>query len=361
MVDIISFSEALSDAAQYSTKHLLLGNGFSIACIPSIFSYSSLYERTDLNSYPEIKQAFEKLGTTDFELIIHALENAYTVLPAYDDCLGDLCKKMDSDSSKLKELLIETIAENHPPLPSEVEEQKVKACRKFLSNFLYKDSRSKVYSLNYDLLLYWTLMHSLEEEDFQLSHIDGFGREAWFEEGQSYVSDVLTWDGTSTNQNIHYLHGALHLFDSGHQLEKFSWTDTGIRLIEQARKALESGKFPLFVTEGNSAKKMDKITHSAYLFHSFRSFESIANAGRGRPGNTCLFTFGVSFSDNDRHIFNKIANGRIKHLYVSLYGDPQSESNKNIIALAEGLKSGRNAHPLGITYYDAASANVWGN
>lgn len=360
MTNVITFQEAIKKADTYNTKHLLLGNGFSIACVPSIFTYNSLFEEADFSIYPEIEKAFSKLKTTDFELVINALESASIVLPAYDENLTVISRKMQIHSNRIKELLIETIANRHPPFPSEINENKYKSCRKFLSYFVNKKSTGRVYSLNYDLLLYWTLMHEMENEDFELNHNDGFGRDSQLENGEYEVSTELIWQGKSDSQNIHYLHGALHLFDGGSQLEKFSWTDTGMRLIDQARKALEENKFPVFVTEGDSEKKMKKITHNPYLFNGYKSFESVTKAGKSKnPGSTCIFTYGVSFSDNDRHIFSKIAHGRIKHIFISIYGDPKNDFNKNIIALSEGLKSSRKEYPLKITYYDAESAKVW--
>lgn len=360
-MNLITFNEAIKKSNSYTTRHLLLGNGFSIACVPSIFTYNSLFEEADFSSNPEIEKAFKNLSTTDFELVINALEKASLVLPAYDENFEKICKKMNLDANVIKELLIETIAERHPAYPSEIPENKYKACRKFLSHFVYSKSKGRIYSLNYDLLLYWTLMHEIEDESFQLDHNDGFGRDSTFENGEVDISSELIWKGKQSAQNVHYLHGALHLFDSGIQLEKFSWIDTGMTLIEQARKALKKNKFPLFVTEGNSDKKMTKISHSAYLFNAYNSFEGITKSGLSKkPGNTCLFTYGVSFSDNDKHIFNKIANGRIKHLFIGIYGDPKAERNENIIAIAESLKSSRREHSLDITYFDAETAKVWG-
>ena len=48
--------------------------------------------------------------------------------------------------------------ENHPPIPAEIPDEKFWACRRFLSHFI-GGAGGQVYSLNYDLLLYWTLMH----------------------------------------------------------------------------------------------------------------------------------------------------------------------------------------------------------
>jgi hypothetical protein len=39
---LLTFAQALDKASGYSKRHLLLGNGFSIACEPTIFTYGSL-------------------------------------------------------------------------------------------------------------------------------------------------------------------------------------------------------------------------------------------------------------------------------------------------------------------------------
>ena len=197
------------------------------------------------------------------------------------------------------------------------------------------------------MLLYWTLMHELDDEESESKFSDGFGRDSWIENGAPQFADELTWQGKSSFQNIHYLHGGLHLYDTGHQIQKFSWTDTGMSLIDQSRNALQEGKFPLFVTEGNNLKKMEKINHNAYLFTSFRSFEDMANSGKTKsPGNTCLFTYGVSFSENDKHIFNRIAHGRIKQLFISIYGNPQSKANKGIIGKGGSIEKPKGQIPI---------------
>ncbi len=68
----ISFTEALNLTAD-TKRHLLLGNGFSIALFWDRFSYMSLLENVDFTHFPEARKAFDLLGTTDFEVVIHAL------------------------------------------------------------------------------------------------------------------------------------------------------------------------------------------------------------------------------------------------------------------------------------------------
>lgn len=357
-VNVLSFKEAIDDSARYSCRHLLLGNGFSIACVPAIFTYSSLYEQADFSEIPEVKQLFEKLNTKDFELVINCLENGSLAIPIYIENYSKAANLMKQHAGRLKELLVETVAKNHPEYPSEIEEYKYLACIKFLKNFI--DYSGKVYSFNYDLLLYWTVMYGMDNQLIKAAPIDGFGRDTDYLDGERSVSEYLTWQGdlTARHQNIHYLHGALHLFDRGADVEKFTWRDKNKRLIDQAREALSQGRFPLFVSEGESDKKMEKIIHNGYLYHSYKSFSATMKVGPHKKN--ALFTYGLSFADNDKHVLKKIAEGNVQHLYVSLFGDQESTSNKQIINEVEQLGRRRKDQNLKVSYYDAASAKVWG-
>lgn len=354
----MTFQEAISHSSGYSKKHLLLGNGFSIACVPTIFSYNSLYSAADLTAMPELAGVFSSLKTNDFELVINTLENSSKILTAYDSNLDMVSNKMHQQAQALKEKLIQTVADNHPAIPGEIQDSKYEACLKFLANFI--DQKGNIYTLNYDLLLYWTLMYGWNKKLINTQPNDGFGRDSAFYDGQHYVDDYLTWQGDKNahGQNVHYLHGALHIYDRGIEVEKFNWTDTHKPLIDQAREALSQDRFPLFVAEGESEKKLDRITHSGYLFHSYKSFSTTMSFG-ARSDKCCLFTFGVSFGANDAHILEKIANGKVSCLYVSLYGDPSTTVNKQIIKSAEELKRRRKDGNLDICYYIASTAHVW--
>ena len=357
---LLTFNDAIKQAANYDKRNLLLGNGFSIACVPTIFTYSSLYEQADFSKMPEVKEVFKSLNTKDFEEVVHALEHASIVLPAYKQ-LPKTVALILKHAKRIKEILIETIAKNHPERPNSIEEYKYKACVQFLNNFLGNDGA--IYSLNYDLLLYWTLMYGLNEGILNAEPNDGFGKDVELNDADIpiSVSDYVIWQGDSNahGQNIHYLHGALHIFEREAEIEKFTWVNTGKPLIEQTREALEENRFPLFVAEGDTIKKLTRITHSGYLYHSYKSFSQRMKTGDKRS-KACLFTYGVSFSANDEHIIKKITNGKFNHLFVSIYGSPDSPTNKQIIQSVESIKRKRRNQEFSISYYDAESAEVWG-
>ncbi|MDO8324291.1 MAG: DUF4917 family protein, partial [Phenylobacterium sp.] len=142
----------------------------------------------------------------------------------------------------------------------------------------------------------------------------------------------------------------------GPDLRKYTWIRKNVPLIDQAREAINNNSFPLFVAEGTSPKKKDKIRHNAYLYQGFKQLA--ANVSQAKH---CFFIFGHSLADNDQHILNRLGRGRFPHLYVGIYGDPRAATNDEIMKRAEalaGLRTDRN--PLQVSFYDAESAHVWG-
>jgi Domain of unknown function (DUF4917) len=301
-IEVVSFKRALKQAEGYSKKHLLLGNGFSIACKPNIFAYGSLFEEAKKSMSPELAEIFAAMGTQDFEEVIRALQNAATIVGVYRPKWAITKKTLMDDADKLKAELIQAVAGRHPARPNEINDDKYFACRTFLSNFLTKGG-GKVYTLNYDLLLYWALMH--EEDDpvdrIELLHDDGFRKDP-----DDLDAAYVEWqgEGAAHGQNVHYLHGALHLFDAGHQLQKYTWINTGKALVDQANAALKKNFFPVFVAEGNTNSKLTKIQHSAYLHHNFKSFAGVCQTKS--TNGSALFVFGHSFAKNDAHILNQL-------------------------------------------------------
>jgi len=355
MADFLTFDEAIGHSAQFKKRHLLLGNGFSIACRPKIFTYGSLFEQADFSTAPRLPDVFDAVGTTDFEHIIKMLEDASRVVPVYSKEATEAAAQMAADAEALKDILIQTVANNHPNIPNEINDEQFWACRRFLAHFLGDENKDgKVYTLNYDLLLYWTLMHEDMgfDDPISLAANDGFGRD------EDTEPEYVNWMGESGahGQRVHYLHGALHLFDAGAELQKYTWVNTGKPLLEQAREAMGARKFPLFVAEGKSNQKLAKIKHSAYLHHSYKSFSSQMG-----QRNDALFIFGHSLAENDQHILKKIARGKVGQIYVGLYGDPNSDGNKAIRSAANALGAHRDERvPLSVAFFDAGSAQVWG-
>ena len=136
--------------------------------------------------------------------------------------------------------------------------------------------------------------------------------------------------------------------------------NTGKALVDQATEALKNDLFPVFVAEGDSKSKLTKIQHSAYLHHNFKSFAGVCQP-KTRDG-TALFVFGHSFAMNDAHVIDQIGRGKIAHLFVSLHGDPSSNSNLKIRSGVDRIVAlrPRTFPALKVDFFGAASAKVWG-
>jgi len=355
MTKLLTFEQAIADSDQFSKRHLLLGNGFSIACRPNIFQYGSLFDRANFSTAPEAASVFETLGTKDFEVAIRALESASLLFPMYSPETKAGIQKMKRHAAALKEILVETVASNHPANPNELDENEIWACRRFLKHFLH-DKDGHVFTLNYDLLLYWTLMNDgnpFDTAPFDLRKNDSFGNDE-----DDPDTEYVVWQGeTAANTaNIHFLHGALHLFDAGAELQKFTWVRSGEPLIDQTRAAIAADKFPLFIAEGTSEQKKARIRHNAYLYQSFKVLAANANTR-----NHCFFVYGHSLLENDDHVLKRLGRGAFKKLYISVYGDPDSADNKALVRRANDLTRMRNSRsPLEVSFFDAGSAKVWG-
>jgi Domain of unknown function (DUF4917) len=347
VITISTFDQAMRGIKGAKNKHLLLGNGFSIALKPDIFTYGSLYENADFSDAPRVPELFEALGTKDFEIVIRYLQDAAKVVEVYRPELRRLAARLRQDAAAIKHALVSAVAKRHPDRPFDVSASQYAACRAFLHRF------NHIFTLNYDVLLYWALMQT-EVDKLALLPDDGF-RHPEEDPDLPYVS----WQ-QSHSATVYYLHGALHLFDQGTDIIKYTWSKTDKAIVDQIRGALDEDKFPLFVSEGTSASKRERILHNAYLHKALRSFESCCKT----PANAIVI-FGHSLAVTDNHIIRCIAAGGVANLLVGLYGDPKSSGNGAVIKNAKTLvdlreeKRGKR-FPLSITFYDAATAKVWG-
>jgi len=342
-IELLTFDDALGACRDANVQpHLLLGNGFSISCRPDAFNYGALLDEATFNTaHGDVRAVFELLGTTDFERVIELLRLAGDLTDRYEPGAG-LGEKLRHDAQAVREALAVTLAARHPDLPFDIDQVEYEAVRKFLQHF------RKIYTLNYDMLLYWAVMQDLEPE---VPTNDGFRN------GNDPGADYVIWEPYLDygEQRLFFLHGGLHLYDSGHEISKITWSRTGVPLVDQIREALAGERYPLIVTEGTSQEKEAKVLHNAYLNHAIRSFAKIQKT---------IFIHGHSLAANDRHIFRRIEEGKLERVYISLYGDPESQANREVVVRGQQLATNRTAfdhrRPLTVEFYDAESAHVWG-
>lgn len=69
MTDVKTFDECIAITGT-AKKHLMLGNGFSIALFPKIFNYKTLAENIESE---RINLLFKAIDTNDFEFVMRRL------------------------------------------------------------------------------------------------------------------------------------------------------------------------------------------------------------------------------------------------------------------------------------------------
>ena len=70
-INILTFQESINKAK--TNRHLLLGNGFSIALKRNIFNYGSLLKKANFSTVPHARELFDTLNTQDLEAVIRLL------------------------------------------------------------------------------------------------------------------------------------------------------------------------------------------------------------------------------------------------------------------------------------------------
>jgi hypothetical protein len=337
---VLSFEEALARSREiHKKRHLLLGNGFSIACRPDCFAYKRILDEADLAPLSIAGgRLFESEDTADFELVIRSLRSAARMADFYETSDVELSGRLRGDADRLKDILANTLAKKHPDNVGEIENSEYESVRQFLAHF------ERFYTLNYDLLLYWAVMQELEPS---FKHDDGFRADP-----DEPDADWVAWNSYNQyGQNVFFMHGGLHLYGEGATLKKLTFSRTGIALVDQIREQLDAGAFPLIVTEGTTAEKLSGILAHAYLGKCLRSLSSCDGS---------LFIHGHSLAENDDHILRAVVEAKFKAIFVSLHGDPEDEDNQVIRERAETLSLRRpEKKPLEIYFYSADSASVW--
>ena len=186
---ILSYDDVLNEAGEL--RHLLLGNGFSIACRPNLFRYDRLLDQANFSDLKTAKEAFNRLSTTNFELVIRALRSFSLISELYSPADSSARARAGSDADSLREVLVHAIADSHPNRPNDITAQEYLNCRNFCRGY------KSINTLNYDLLIYWALMQD-ELGDGEISCDDGFRKPA-----DDPDAEYVSWDPTILSSKLY--------------------------------------------------------------------------------------------------------------------------------------------------------------
>lgn len=331
--------------SQSREHHLLMGNGFSISYDKAMFSYNALHQFIMNNRDDVVQRVFNVLNTQNFELVMQQLDN-FADIAAIFNTPKNIINDVSAAVNSLRGGLVDAITSLHPDHVFSVPDDKSKSCASFFSEYL--NNNGHIFSTNYDLLMYWILMRNNID-----NCIDGFGRYAENLDDGEYVEEDdiewsdLTWGVHKFKQNIHYLHGALPLFDEGSTIIKAE--SNGEWLLDVVKRKIQEKKYPIFVAAGDSKQKMEHISHNKYLTFCYDKLTEITGS---------LIVFGFSFGENDGHIIdaiNKAAKQGKNHYpkLISVYIGVFSESDY------EHITKLRSKFKCKVNLFDAKTVNIW--
>lgn len=305
-------------------RQLLLGNGFSMSK-HALFGYASLYQealRHDIGLAP----LFQGHGA-NFEAALGAATNA-------------------DDRIRIRRALVAAIGALHP-IRKFLSPEDCENCGKFLEQFAGRARepvRGRVFTTNYDLLLYWVLM----QRQTRLKLYDGFDNSGVWHEG------------LIDNTFVFYLHGALHHYEENlgrvwpeMRQYKLMWRE-GENLPTQVRRHIATGHFPVFVSEGSSPEKKESIRRNPYLKRAARAFSTQCTRADG-----AVFTFGHSLSEVDAHITDVLKDGRAA-LYLGVH--KPTNDGAGVMSLAKSWADSRaeaGRAPRKVKLFDTSECQVW--
>ena len=326
----------------YPKKTLLLGNGFNLALLREEgLSYRRLKDglnSQDFHIQESIKTELEN-ENNNFETLIRKLEEASRIAGVY----GANSVEMDNDAIALREGLAETISNLHPLQERIVANGASRNCSRFLRKF------SNIFTLNYDLLLYWVILNESMEGKFK----DGFGR--------SNPEGPLVWLNRDS-QNIFYVHGALHLykqlyenFDSDFLLGQSHFIYKLVRengsLLEQVSDNINSGRYPFTVVEGNQTQKLQTIIENVYLRDCMDKLKKLVGE---------VYTFGWSASiPEDTHIIHALGASKITKCFFGVRAGVNLVPIEEQFEIINARRRRESRDGLELIFYNSDTAPVW--
>ncbi|SAK59938.1 hypothetical protein AWB79_02666 [Caballeronia hypogeia] len=320
-------------APHYHRGTILLGNGASMAVSPS-FGYGSLLEHAQRNGLlaDDVNRLFHSFGTSDFELILRLVWQASNVNKSLE--IPD--RRTHQAYLNVRECLIQAVRDVHPEY-DQVNGQ-LPSMYEFLRGF------DTVISLNYDLLVYWTMTYGLNIQDGHLfkdcflgNGVHGAFNDAWQRFRAPYREQ--------TNTLVFYPHGNLALCRNAVEQE-LKIHNAGAGLLEAILQAWRSEQFvPLFVSEGTMQQKVTSIQNSYYLATVYRE---VLTSQR-----FALTLFGWGLGEHDRHLLKRMRGTGIQRVAVAVFRGDQVYCNYVHQVIQDDLG------PVQVDFFDSESPGCW--
>ena len=320
-----------NDIAEKYGDTLILGNGASVA-INNSFLYASLLDRalTEKLISDDVEQIFDFFNTKDFEFVLRTVWQATNV----NNALKIEDKRTREAYLNVRESLIRAVREVHPD--HDAVSPHFPAIYQFLKRF------DTVISLNYDLIVYWTMMYGLDVRD-RHSFKDCFVNGELYDDWKDLRKPIR---GAESVTLVFYPHGSLVLSrDNVEQERKIHGGET--RLLDAILARWETEEVvPLFVSEGTWKQKVSAIRNSYYLSTVYREVLT--------SEHPTLTVYGWGLAEQDMHILDRMSGSGIKSVAVSVYQNRQADCNHAAQVIADKLGA-----DVEVEFFDSRSEGCW--
>jgi hypothetical protein len=286
---------------KFYNSDIIIGNGFSINLCERL-NYKALHDLFLKTSSKELEEIFKLLGTSNFELILDTIEKTNII----SQSLGVNISSLPRLINELKDGLIISIQNTHPRY-AETNMHILRSLAAELSIF------RNIFTTNYDIFLYKIILANNELVKLNLLKSIEF-QDAFYEELNP--TQLGFGDIDDSRKQIFYLHGALFLYSEKSVTYKLRKIDASVEFINLIRREVQNNNFPLFVSEGSSEAKRERINSNYYLRECSERLKN--------NNNDCLTSYGFSFSSPDNHIVDYISKSKIKQILISIYPDYDS-------------------------------------
>lgn len=326
----------------YESGSILVGNGLSRS-LYSAFDYGSLIDAAKKNTENPLScddlKLFTKFATSNFEEVLGRLLVTQHVLSAIAPSCAAL-SRVEEGYERIRDSLIEAVHDVHIDR-GEISNNVALKIGEALSY------HSLVFTTNYDLITYWSLMHWATVNDvLRHNRIRDHFRNIDPETKWDHIfelADALGNAGNACETEFLFLHGALHLFRSPNgRVGKVKYN--GQQILSQFYDYPVDDSLPLFISEGDAVDKRRTIHNSSYLSFVFARLEEDANP---------LVIFGHSLSNKDEHIREAIGDGRDRRIAISIRAADEDKASKRMAEYTSYFPLSKpqffraDTHPLG--------------
>ena len=241
--------------------------------------------------------------TTDFEYVLSGIWQTLYINEALS---AESPKEVIKAYLYVQRALVETVRVIHEKVPYDSVYEKLKTASAFLSKF------NIVLSLNYDVLVYWSILigNDLNENHFS----DCFVHQTF------RYNDWEDFLGSHKNL-VFYPHGNLIIGKDINGIEYKIRAGDRKSLLDTIIKTWNERIFaPVFVSEGHRDQKILTIRRSPYLSTIYSQVIPYVDES--------IVIYGWSLSEHDYHIVEAIDEENVKRLAVSIHtssGDPQEK------------------------------------